>query len=57
MGWEPGSCKTECLWHMVSPEIVVKMTTRAVIPLEGLTGGGFPFNITHIVLLLISVFS
>ena len=57
MGWEPGSCKTECLWHMVSPEIVVKMTARAVIPFEGLTGGGFPFNITHIMLLLISVFS
>ena len=45
MGWEPGSCKTGCLWHMVSPEIVVKMTTGAVIPSEGLTGGGFPFTL------------
>ena len=45
MCWEPGSCKTGCLWHMVSPEIVVKMTTGAVIPSESLTGGGFPFTL------------
>ena len=56
MGWEPGSWKTVCLWHMVSLEIVVKMSTRAAIPSEGLTGGGVPF-ITHMGLLLISVFS
>lgn len=47
MGREAETHRTECLRYLMTFEVVVKLSARAMVSSEGSVGRGFSFGPTH----------